>query len=472
LPQTLVKRLRPRRQDLRVGADGGAYMTDQPAHHASTSLLRVLGLVFGMAVVVGGVIGSGIMRAPGVVAQGLTSTPLILVAWALGGGVAMLAAMPLVEAGSSVPYAGGPYPIAKRAFGPTVGFLTGWLGWLQYTASNAFISVVFGEYVHRLGLATAAPTNVLACGLILAVGGINLTGTRISGASQSIASGLKGAAFLFLVVVLYASPRAHAAVAPLHPLAAVTSIAALVMAVRVIYQTYGGWDGAIYFSEEVHRPDRNVARATFWGIGLVTVLYVLVNAAVLHVLTPAAIAGSPLAVGDAAKISLGPAGDIVITALGLFSLAAIVNLQIMAASRITFRMAKEGALPPWLAAVAKGGAPRRSVAVLVIFSLMFAASGSYESIVKIYAPWSIAPILIVCLASIRLRMAEPFLPRPWKMPLFPWIAILASLVQFGLIAVVVWDDPIGGLWSAAAALAPIPIYLAFAKTWRAQAAAL
>ena len=81
---------------------------DEPAAaEARRSLLRVLGLVFGLAVVVGSVIGSGIMRAPGVVALGITSGPLILAAWAIGGGVAVLSAMPLVEAGASVPRAGG-----------------------------------------------------------------------------------------------------------------------------------------------------------------------------------------------------------------------------------------------------------------------------------------------------------------------------------------------------------------------------
>jgi APA family basic amino acid/polyamine antiporter len=447
----------------------------RPAHAVpgAPSLLRILGIVFGLAVVVGGVIGSGIMRAPGVVALGLHGGPLILLAWALGGGVAMLAAMPLVEAGASVPRAGGPFPIAERAFGRTVGFLTGWMGWLQYTASNAFIAVVFGEYIHRLGFLAGVSNGVLASGLILIVGAINWTGTRISGASQSIASGMKGAAFIALVIILFLSPRAPAAAISPHPvLAGAAAIGAVVMAIRVIYQTYAGWDAAIYFSEEVERPDRNVARATFWGIGLVTVLYVLVNAAVLHVLSPPAIAGSALAVGDAAKVSLGAAADTVITALGLFSLAAIVNLQIMAASRITFRMARDGALPPALAAVARGGTPRRSVAVLVGISVLFAATGSYESIVRIYAPWSIGPILIVCLAAIRLRIAEPDLPRPWKMPLFPWPAIVAALIQASLIAVVVWDDPRAGVWSAVVVVAPLPIYFLFAKTWRRQAASL
>jgi APA family basic amino acid/polyamine antiporter len=429
---------------------------------APQGLLRVLGLVFGLSVVVGGVIGSGIMRAPGLVALGVPTAPGILLAWVAGGIVTMIAAMPLVEAGASVPRAGGAYPIAQRAFGPLAGFLTGWVTWLQYTAANAFISVVFGEYVHRLGLATTVPVGALACGLILAMAAMNWVGTKASGASQSLASGLKGASFLVLVALLYVLPHGHVA---LHhaPLAA-AGVAASVMAVRVIYSTYAGWDGAIYFSEEVQRPDRNIARATFIGIAAVTVIYVLVNAAVLHALPPSAIAGSDLAVGDAARATMGKAGDAVVTAIGLLSLAAIVNLQIMAGSRITFRMAADGILPRALAKVAPRGAPRRSVALVVLASLIFAATGSYESIVRIYAPWSIGGILIICLCAVRLRIAEPALERPWKMPLFPLPAIIAIAIQVGLIGLMVWDDPVAGLLSAVVVLAPAPIWLVL--QWR------
>jgi basic amino acid/polyamine antiporter, APA family len=265
---------------------------------------------------VGGVIGSGIMRAPGVVAQGVQDPLLMLAVWAVGGLAAMLAAMPLVEAGASVPKAGGTYAISYRALGPTLGVLNGWLTILQYVASNAFIAVVFGEYAHRLHLAEGVPVGALASFLIVGVAFINWIGTRVSGASQSVGSAVKGAAFLVLVAILFA---------------AITSIAALVMAIRVIYQTYAGWDGAIYFSEEVQNPEHNVARSTFWGIALVTGLYVLANMAALHILPPSALAGSEFAVGDAAKLVMGPLADTFITAMGLFSLMAIVNLQVMAA---------------------------------------------------------------------------------------------------------------------------------------------
>lgn len=445
-------------------------MIEDQVPPAPPALLRILGIGFGLAVVVGGMVGSGIMRAPGVVALGFSSPTLILLVWALGGAVTLLAAMPLVEAGSSVPKAGGPYAIAERAFDPIAGLLTGWLNWLQYVASTAFVAVVFGEYVHRLGFADQLSTGVLAGVLILTMATVAWVGTRVSGASQTIASGVKGVAFILLVIALFASPHGPTVVSATHPVAAGgTAIGAVVMAIRVIYQTYGGWEAAILFSEEVHRPDRNVARATFWGVGLVAVLYVLINAAVLHVLSPAAIAGSPLAVGDAAKVSMGSLANMVITSIGLFSLASIVNLHVMSAPRITFSMARDGVLPPALAGVARGGTPRRSLALFVMAAVLFAFSGTYESIVRIFAPWTIGLILIVCLCSIKLRVAEPDLPRPWRMPLFPWIAIGAALVQTSLIALVVWDDPIAGAWSGVVAIAPLPLYLVFKQSWRRQA---
>jgi APA family basic amino acid/polyamine antiporter len=429
-------------------------------------LSRVLGIVFGLAVVVGGVIGSGIMRAPGVVALGLHSVPLTLAFWAAGGGLALLSAMPLVEAGASVPKAGGSYPIATKAFGPTAGFMTGWLTWLQYTASNAFIAVVFGEYVHRLGLAEGLSKSALAVGLILACAAINWTATRVSGGSQSVASAVKGGAFVLVAAILFASAHAPAGYHPaaVHPIATgAAAVAAIIMGVRVIYQTYAGWDGAIYFSEEVDNPQRNVARATFMGIGLVTVLYLLLNAALFHVMTPNQIAGSELAMGDAIRVSMGPLGDKIVTGIGVISLAAIVNLQVMAASRITYRMAADGVLPKFLARVAKGGAPQLSVAAVALVSAIFAGSGSYESITRIYAPWSIGSIFMICVSGIALRYREPDLHRPYLTPLFPSISIFAALIQATLIAIVVLDDPASGLWSLVVLVAPLPLYLYFTR---------
>ena len=108
--------------------------------------------------------------------------------------------------------------------------------------------------------------------------------------------------------------------------------------------------------------------------------------------------------------------------------------------------------------------------MLVIASAIFAGSGSYEWLVRIYAPWSIGSILMICLSGIWLRYKEPALDRPFRTPLFPWLSIFAALIQAALIAVVVIDDPSSGFWSAVVVVAPLPIYLLFAKRWRSQMA--
>ena len=426
-------------------------------------------MAFGLAVVVGSVIGAGIMRAPGVVARGIANEPMFLLAWVAGGAVCMLSAMPLVEAGASVPRAGGAFPIAERAFGTTVGFLAGWISWLGNVSAIAYVAVVFGEYVHRLGLAAPIPTSALACGLILAAAAMNLMGTRTTGASQAVASAVKGAGFLILAAVLLASPRVTPTLSASPAVAATAGIGGVIMAIRVIYATYNGWSGAIFFSEEVRRPERALARATFTGIVVVTTLYVLINIAVLHVLTPAAIAGSDFAVGDAARAVLGATGDTAITAFGLFSLAALANLNVMKGSRITFCMARDGVLPKGLAAVSTAGTPVWSVAMLVFAAVLLAATGGYETLVRISAPWNICAVLIITFSAIRLRVAEPALARPWKMPLFPFPAIIAAVIQASLLVLLVWDDPLDGLWSAVTVVAPLPIWLIFARRQRREA---
>ena len=99
--------------------------------------------------------------------------------------------------------------------------------------------------------------------------------------------------------------------------------------------------------------------------------------------------------------------------------------------------------------------------------MIVAPDTGYKWIVRIYSPWSIGAILLVCISAIRLRVAEPDLPRPYRMPLFPFIGILATLVQAGLIVTLVLDDKIAGAWSALIGLViPVGLYLAFRGLWK------
>lgn len=411
----------------------------------SGELLRILGIGFGLAVVVGGIVGQGIMRTPGIVAGALPSPMLIMAVWALGGLIILIDACGTVELGASMPRSGGPYVFAERAFGTVAGTMVGWADWLNWTLAISYISVVFAEYAQRLGLGRALPTGSLAVLLIACVGAINWSGTRTCGASQVIGSAIKGFGLLALIALLWLAPGgSHVANQPPAEISASAplAIAAFAIAIRGVAITYGGWASCVYFCEELHKPERNVVRATFGGILLVILLYLGVNASLLHVLSPAEIAASKLPVADAAAAVLGPASGIAITLLAIFSVVAICNLFVMSASRIGYAMARNHVLPAIFTHVSRSGTPRVSLLFTGGAAALLASTGTYERLIAIGAPFTLGITAICSLAAIRMRFKEPQLERPFKMPLFPLPAIFGFCVNALLVFAIFYEDPL------------------------------
>ena len=409
----------------------------------SGALLRVLGIGFGLAAVVGGVVGQGIMRSPGIVAAVLPSSWMILSFWAIGGILALIDGFAIMELASSVPRAGGPYVWAARAFSPFVGKMLGWTDWTNGVVGIGFTAVVFAEYIQRLGFLTYIPLGLVAVALILVLGAINWTGTRTSGASQTIGSAVKGLALLALVAILFAGPSPAPTLS--HHLSPVLTLAAVVVAIRAINNTYGGWNAAAYFCEEMQEPERNIVRATFGGIILITMLYVLVNAALLHVLTREQIAASILPAADAAAMTLGKSSGVVMTGLAIFSVVAITNLTVMFVTRICYGMARDGYLPKILAKVSVSGTPRIALYATTLGGALLASTAGYDRLIAIGAPTGILINGAVDLAAICLRYREPDLPRPFKMPLFPLPAMVGFLINSSLLIALSYEDPLNSL---------------------------
>lgn len=407
------------------------------------TLLRVLGIVFGIAAVVGGMVGQGILRQPGIVAGAVHSPALILLLWLAGAVLAGITAFAYVELGTAIPCAGGPFDFVRRAFGELPGIIAGWAGWLILTASQAFMSTVVAEFLHRLGVWPDIGIPIIAIGVLALFWGLNWTSTRIAGDSQIIFSAAKGLGLITLVIVLFAHPETPAP-SP-EPVTGVAGIAALAIAMRAIINTYAGWEDTVYHCEEIKQPERVLPRSMATGIVSVAILYLLVIAAVLHVLSPAQMATSNLAAADAAKVVFGSAGDVVITAFGVLSVAAITNLNVMRAARVSFAMAREGYLPEKLSLVAKSGTPRVALTASVIMAAVIAASGTYETIIALSVTVTIALGIAVNAAAIRLRRVEPDLRRPFRIPLFPLPPLLAIAINAALLAVLIFEDPLHSL---------------------------
>jgi len=435
-------------------------MTTEPqaAQPDRGHLLRVLGVTFGVAVVVGGVIGQGILRTPGVVAEGVQNPTIIIALWCVAGLVAWIDAMSTVELAASIRKTGGPYIFARRAFGSLTGLAVGVCDWLGNMGGIAFIAVVFGEYLHRLGVATSMPIGVLALLIVVVVGSVQWLGTKVGGRSQEIGSAVKAALFTVLIIGLFLAPRGAPVATEIAPAtAAALTFGGIVMALRAISGTYYGWNSASYFCEEVVDPGRTIARATFSGIAVVTVIYVLANLAYLNVLTPAEMAGSNLVAADAAGRVFGDVAGPIVTAISLVSLVTIINAMVMVFPRVLFAMAREYQISA-LTRVAANGTPRLALIATVLAGGLLATIGVYETLLTFSTSLLALMSVLVNAAVIVLRVREPNLERPWKMPLYPLPAIIALAINTTLFVIFVVEDPL----TAAKAFGTLAVLIAMA----------
>ena len=169
----------------------------------SGHLLKVLGVGFGLAGSIGGTIGAGILRIPGLVADQLPSQPLILWIWVLGASYALLGAICVAELAAAMPRAGGWYVYAEEAFGRRAGFLVGWSDWIAHCIGLAWVVTTLGDY-----LAPLLPVGSawIAVGILALFTLIQWPGVRSGGASQEFLSLIKALIFTVLVVACFALP--------------------------------------------------------------------------------------------------------------------------------------------------------------------------------------------------------------------------------------------------------------------------
>ena len=246
-----------------------------PAAAETGAFQKVLGIGFGLAVIIGNTIGSGILRTPGEVAAQLPSVAWFLAIWVAGGLYALLGAVSLAELGAMIPRSGGQYVFVRRALGPYPGFIVGWSDWLSTCGSVAAVAIVIGEYAGPLIPALAGHEAFTALAVIAAFGLIQWSGIRMGDATQRYTSLLKTLALLALIAAILVLPRASLPPAPPAALpAGFALLAAIVLALQAVIFTYDGWTGAIYFGEEVRNPGRDIPRSMIGGVLLIIGIYV------------------------------------------------------------------------------------------------------------------------------------------------------------------------------------------------------
>src|SRR6266850_4321788 len=419
----------------------------------TSGLRRILGVGFGLAVIVGSTLGIGILRAPGLVAGQISSPSIILVLWLVGGLYTLLGAVCLAELGTMLPQAGGYYVYARRTFGEPVGFAVGWTDWLTYCAVLGYVSIGIGEFTAVLVPSLEGFVKIVAVIALVGLVALQAAGIRVSSRFQEATTAVKFVAFLAVVVaalVLAPALSSAAASSSTGPgPAPVPSLVGVVVALQAVVITYGGWQSALYFTEEDRDPNRNLPRSMIAGVASVIVVYLLVNLALLSVLPIPDLARSTLPAADAAQILMGSRGRQIITVLSLVSLPPLLNAIMMIGTRILFAMGRDGLLWRRTAAVTAAGTPLAATVVTTAVAVALIASGTFQKLVAIASFFLALNYCVCCLALVVLRRRDPDLVRPFRAWGYPWSA---GIVLAGAIAFLA-GAAVGDTVNAAAALA-------------------
>lgn len=394
----------------------------------------MLGVAFGLAVIVGNTIAAGIFKAPGTIAEQLPNPWLFLGVWVAGGLYALLGAISIAELGTMIPRSGGQYVFSHYALGEYAGFIVGWSDWISSCGSTAAVALLIGTFSGALVPAFSGRAPVVAALVAIVFAALQWRGIVWGSNIQNITSLLKGLAFLALVAAAFilggsgsfSNPETHST--PAGPLL----IGAIVISLQSAIYTYDGWSGVIYFSEEVRNPARDVPRSLFAGVLTVTGIYLLVNVALLYVLPISAIAGKEFAAGEAANVMFGRYGDTIFRCLTIVSMLSGINALHLMATRVIFAMSRDGLFTKKAAVVNKGGTPGVSLWLSALVALLFIFWGeTFDKVIAILAFFFVANYILSFVSLFVLRRREPNKPRPyraWGYPVTPALALAGSIL--------------------------------------------
>ena len=405
------------------------------------------------AIVAANMIGAGVFTTSGFALADLGSRDLVLLAWALGGVLALLGALSYGALAGRLAESGGEYWFLSRTLHPGVGFLAGWVSiWAGFTGAIALAAEAAQTYLAPW-LPSALPPDVVGTVVIVLAGLVHATSLRRGVWVQNAVVALKLVALVALVAIGVAKSSPQPAPPPVAFDA--TSFATTMMWVSL---SYSGWNAAVYVAGEARDPRRSLTRAMVGATLAVTVLYLALNRVFVSAAPFEELAGQGDVAAVAARALGGAPLEAFVRAVLVVALVTSVSSMVMIGPRVLARMADDGMLPRALAF--RGSVPRAAIWTQVVLAVAILwASGLREQLTNLGWILGLCTALsVIGLVRLRRREGAERVPAVGY-PYVPLAFIVAVLGLTTLMAVKAADQ----LWPAFALLISGALAYAFRR---------
>ena len=400
----------------------------------SDGLKKSLGLGTALSTVVGVVIGSGVFFKPQAIYSATNGGPgMGILAWVIGGIITVLAGLTAAEVSAAIPRTGGMMVYIEEIYGKKWGFLTGWMQTvLFFPGTIAAIGVVFAQQCAELfGYSSSNMMIVIpiSIGIILLLAILNNLGSSFSGSIQNIAT--IGKLIPLILIIIFGFIKGKGTGSMVSPLVGPGVNAGTVLG-QVLIATlfaYDGWINVGAIAGEMKNPGKDLPKAIIGGLSAVMAVYIIINLAYLRVATASELAAVTSPAALVATRLFGDIGGKIITVGILISVFGALNGYLLTGPRIPYTLSKQKLLPfsDALSKVNAGGAPVNSTWLVAILACIYALSGQFNLLtdLTVFMVWVF--YVLTFIGVIKLRKDNPELNRPYKVPLYPVIPIIAII---------------------------------------------
>jgi len=408
---------------------------------------KELGLLDGVAIILGIIIGSGIFVSPKGVIQEVKSVGLSLVVWTVCGFLSMIGALCYAELGCAIPKSGSDYAYIGEAFGPIPAFLYLWDATMVFVpTTNAIMALTVSNYLIKPFFTNedipAYAPELLAAVFIAFFTWLNCYSIKATTKLQGVFMFTKVAALIIVIIVgimALAQGKGHENFQNAFEGSEVSPGRIALGFYSGIY-SFAGWNYLNFMTEELKNPFVNLPRAIFISLPLVTVLYISANIAYLAVMSPADMFASDAIAVTFAERMMGKAQFLMPLLVAVSALGSL-SCHIMTSSRLCFVGARQGHFPDCLSLVSVDTClPQPSLVFLGVLSLLYLFVGDIYVLIN-YASFVESSFILLSIASLLfLRWKRPDMERPIRVWLV--IPIVFLLICAFLVFMPLYVEPI------------------------------